>query len=147
MVAGVLKLTVPVVAPVDPLVGFKGALGALARYSLSRVVHVPTDGFPRATFEINLSGAFALGCFLAFVYERHWTAKYARPLFGLGFCGAFTTFSTLAVETATLVKDDHVFLGVGYASVSVTAGLAVATLGVIGGRRLAGVGRGPANGG
>ena len=118
-----------------------GALGALARYGVSRVVHVPTDGFPRATFAINLSGAFALGCFLAFVHERHWTAKYARPLFGLGFCGAFTTFSTLAVETVTLIKDGHLSLGVAYMLLSVACGLGTSALGVRIGRVAAGPSR------
>lgn len=112
-----------------------GALGALARYGLGRVIHVPTDGFPRATFAINLSGAFALGCFLAFVHERRWPATYARPLFGLGFCGAFTTFSTMAVETVTLIKDDHAGLGVAYLLLSVVVGVGTCALGVrIGGR-------------
>jgi CrcB protein len=115
-----------------------GALGALARYGIGRVVHVPTDGFPRATFAINLSGAFALGCFLAFVHERHWTARYARPLFGLGFCGAFTTFSTMAVETVTLIKDGHGGLGVGYLLLSVAFGLSTCALGVRVGRVAAG---------
>jgi CrcB protein len=116
-----------------------GALGTLARYSVSRVVHVPTDGFPRATFAINLSGALALGCLLAFVQERHWTAKYARPLFGLGFCGAFTTFSTLAVETVTLIKDGHLGLGVAYMLLSVACGLGTCALGVRLGRVAAGM--------
>jgi CrcB protein len=118
-----------------------GALGALARYGVSRVVHVPTDGFPRATFAINLSGAFALGCFLAFVEGRHWTAKFARPLFGLGFCGAFTTFSTLAVETVTLIKDGHVGLGVAYLLLSVACGLGTCVLGVRVGAAAAGLSR------
>jgi fluoride ion exporter CrcB/FEX len=42
------------------------------------------------------------------------------------------------VETATLVKDDDALLGVGYLLVSVVAGLALASLGVMSGRRLSG---------
>jgi CrcB protein len=135
-----LRLHPGVVACV--LVG--GALGALARYGVGRVVHVPTDGFPRATFAINLSGAFALGCFLAFIRERHLAARYARPLFALGFCGAFTTFSTMAVETVTLAKDGHAVLGIGYLLVSVALGLVTCALGVRLGRR---AGRSGARGG
>ena len=85
-----------------------GALGALARYAVGRVIHVPTDGFPRATFAINLSGAFALGCFLTFVRERGMKVQYARPLFALGFCGAFTTFSSYTFETIRLWEQGHV---------------------------------------
>jgi len=107
-----------------------GAVGALARYGVGRVVHVPTDGFPRATFAINLSGAFALGGFLAFIRERQLTARYARPLFALGFCGAFTTFSTMAVETVTLAKDGHAALGIAYLFATVAFGLVTCALGV-----------------
>jgi fluoride exporter len=114
-----------------------GALGSLARYGVGRVVHVPADGFPRATFLINVSGAFALGCFLAVVNEREWPARYVRPLFAVGFCGAFTTFSTMAVETATLVKDHHAGLGVGYLLASIALGLITCTLGVRLGRLVA----------
>ena len=114
-----------------------GALGALARYGVSRVVHVPTDGFPRATFAINLAGALALGAFLAFAREREWPAKFARPFFALGFCGAFTTFSTMAVETVLLVKDGDSGLGIAYLLVSVVAGLGTCALGVVAGRAVA----------
>ena len=114
-----------------------GALGALARYGVSRVVHVPTDGFPRATFAINLAGAFALGAFLAFARERGWPAKFARPFFALGFCGAFTTFSTMAVETVLLVKDGDAGLGIVYLLVSVAAGIGTCTIGVLAGRAVA----------
>jgi CrcB protein len=121
-----------------------GALGALARYAVGRVVHVPADGFPRATFAINLSGAFALGCFLTYVRERGMKAQYARPLFALGFCGAFTTFSTMAVDVVTLVKDGHAALGIGYLLVSVAFGLVTCRLGVGAGRVAARSGvRGP----
>ena len=114
-----------------------GALGALSRYGVSRLIHVPTDGFPRSTFVINVAGAFALGCFLTVIRERQWSARYVRPLFAIGFLGAFTTFSTMAVETVTLVKDHHAVLGVSYLVVSIAAGLLTAALGVIAGRKTA----------
>jgi fluoride exporter len=114
-----------------------GALGALARYGVGRVVHVGADGFPRATFSINLAGAFALGCFLAFISERGWPARYLRPLFAVGFCGAFTTFSTMAVETVTLVKDHHAALGVEYLLSSIALGLLTCAVGIRLGRLVA----------
>lgn len=113
-----------------------GALGALARYALSRIIHVAPGSFPWATFVINLTGAFVIGAFLTLVIERFPPSQYVRPFFAIGFLGAYTTFSTLAVETATLAKDHHAPLGITYALVSVTSGLALAYIGIAAGRLL-----------
>ena len=74
---------------------------------------------------------FVLGLFLTLVFERILPTRYLRPFFAIGFLGAFTTFSTMAVETVTLVKDGFAVLGIGYLVVSVAAGLVVTYLGVV----------------
>jgi len=108
-----------------------GALGAPARYEVSQLIHVAKDTFPWATFVTNLSGAFVLGLFLTLVLEHLAPTHYLRAFFAVGFLGAFTTFSTMAVETVTLVKDGHAVLGVGYLLASVAAGLTVTYLGIL----------------
>ena len=108
-----------------------GALGALARYEVAQLIAVAPDRFPWATFWTNISGAFVLGFFVTFVVERVRPTRYLRPFFAVGFLGAYTTFSTLAVETVLLVKDGHVALGVGYTLASIIAGLGVAYLGIL----------------
>ncbi len=110
-----------------------GALGSPARYGVSRLIHVAPDSFPWATLVTNLSGAFVLGLFLTFVFERGAMSRtpHLRLFFAVGFLGAFTTFSTMAVETVLLVKDGFVALGVGYLLVSVAGGLGVAYLGIV----------------
>jgi fluoride exporter len=115
-----------------------GALGALARYEIAQWITVAPDGFPWATFVTNLSGAFVLGFFVTFVLERLRPTRYLRPFFAVGFLGAYTTFSTLAVETVLLLKDGHVVVGVGYTLASIVAGLALAYLGIVLARRLPG---------
>jgi len=127
------------VAPdVLAVIALGGALGAPARYEVAQLVKVGAGGFPWATFLTNLSGAFVLGFFLTVVIERLPPSRYLRPFFAVGFLGSYTTFSTLAVETATLVKDGHVGLGVGYTAASVAAGLAVAYLGIVSARLVPG---------
>jgi fluoride exporter len=111
-----------------------GALGALARYEVSQWIHSPQDTFPWATFWTNITGAFVLGLFLTVLIDRFPARSYPRPFFAIGFLGAFTTFSTLAVETVTLVKDGHPALGIAYLVVSIVAGLAVAFAGIAAGR-------------
>ena len=114
-----------------------GALGALARYGISRWIHAAKDTFPWATFYTNIAGAFALGLFLTVVIEWFPARRYPRPFFAIGFLGAFTTFSTMAVETVTLIKDGDALLGVVYLLVSIGAGLAVVFAGIRAGRTVA----------
>jgi CrcB protein len=49
---------------------------------------------------------------------------------GTGFLGGYTTYSALAVETDTLLRGDHVTVGLAYAAGSVVAGLVAAYAGV-----------------
>lgn len=113
-----------------------GALGAPTRYGIALLVPVTPGSFPWATFWTNVSGALVLGLFLSFVIERRPPARLLRPFFAVGFLGAYTTFSTFAVETATLVKDGDVVLGVGYTIASMGAGVMVAAFGMWVGRAL-----------
>ena len=112
-----------------------GALGSLARYGMSRWIHIAKDTFPWATFWTNISGAFLLGWFGAVYFERAAGRRYARPFFAIGFLGAYTTFSTMAVETVKLVKDGRALLGIAYLCFSIVAGLAAAYAGIISGRK------------
>jgi len=107
-----------------------GALGTPARYEVAQLIHVAKNTFPWSTFAVNVSGAFVLGLFLTLV-ERFPPTRYLRAFFAIGFLGSFTTFSTMAVETVVLVKDQDTFLGVGYLCVSIAAGLSSCYLGII----------------
>lgn len=111
-----------------------GALGASARYGVAQVVHVVPDGFPWATFLTNVSGSFALGLILALVLERFPPTRYLRPFVATGFLGAYTTYSTFAVEAVLLVKDDHVPVAVAYTVSSVVVGLVAVWSGMIAAR-------------
>lgn len=113
------------------LVVFGGAAGTLSRFGVNEAL--PDGGlFPWATFTVNVVGSFALGVLLAALLTRR---TELRLLFGTGFLGGFTTYSALAVETDTLLRGDHVVLGIAYAFGSVLAGLAAALAGVALGSR------------
>jgi CrcB protein len=113
-----------------------GALGAPARYEVSRVVHVARDTFPWSTFWTNVTGSLALGFLIVLIIERFPPSRYARPFVAIGFLGAYTTMSTFMVETALLIKDGRAPIAAAYVLSSTAAGFAAVWLGMAGGRVL-----------
>jgi len=85
------------------IVAVGGAVGALARYGLSRAFPVAPGTFPATTFVINVTGAFALAFLLESLLRRGAPDHWLRLLVGVGVLGAFTTFSTMATEIALVL--------------------------------------------
>ena len=86
------------------LVGCGGVLGALTRYLISQALAPWSTAFPLATMAINLSGAFALGIIGAQVAHDAERFEALRLCGGVGFLGAYTTFSTYSLETLKLLQ-------------------------------------------
>jgi CrcB protein len=109
-------------------------LGGAAREAIEQVLPTSARGFPVATFLINLAGAFILGVLLEALVRSGddvgWRRR-ARLVGGTGFCGAFTTYSTFAVETVQLVRRHASSTAAGYLVASVIGGLAMAALGIM----------------
>lgn len=85
------------------IVGLGGFIGANARYWLTHwITQQVGTGFPLATLLINISGSLLLGLFMAWFSGRAGLPDELRLLFATGFCGAYTTFSTYAVDTVLL---------------------------------------------
>jgi CrcB protein len=99
-----------------------GMLGALARVWISRSLAAPGDRWPWAVFLINIAGAIVLAYSVTRLQERLPQSTYRRPFLGTGFCGAFTTFSTMELEITTLLRDGRAGTAVGYATASIVAG-------------------------
>jgi fluoride exporter len=99
-----------------------GAAGALLRVWLGLEFPAAPGSWPWVTFVINVSGAFTLGFLLTRLQERLPLSTYRRPLLGTGFCGAFTTFSTMQLELLKMVDHRHYGLAVGYALGSIACG-------------------------
>jgi fluoride exporter len=114
-----------------------GALGAPARYEMTRLIHVTAGTFPWSTFWTNISGSLVLGFSLILIIERFPPSRYVRPFFAVGFLGAYTTFSTYMVDTDLLVKDGHAGIAIAYLVASAAAGFAAVWVGIIGGRLVA----------
>ncbi len=83
-----------------------GAVGTIARYLLAGAVYRFTGtGFPYGTLVVNISGCFILGFLTSLSDKKFMLGPDGRLLLMIGFCGAFTTFSTLIFETDNLVRD------------------------------------------
>jgi fluoride exporter len=100
-----------------------GAIGAAARVWIGRHLTTGDDSWPWATFIINITGSFALAYFATRLQERLPQSTYRRPLLGTGFCGAYTTFSTMQVEVLRIAEAHRYGLAAGYALVSMAAGM------------------------
>ena len=107
-----------------------GALGTLPRYGMERAVVPAPHGFPWATWLVNVVGSFLLGAVVTLVVERRPRDRYLRPLVAVGFCGGFTTFSTLAVEVDQRIQHGDGALAVVYLVATLAAGLGAALVGI-----------------
>jgi CrcB protein len=114
-----------------------GAVGAPARYGLTQLIGTRADTFPWATFWVNVSGSLALGALVAWLVGRGRDGGRLRALLGTGLLGAYTTYSTFAVEADRLLQHGHAAVALAYVVGSVGAGLAAVAAGLRVGRRLA----------
>ncbi len=109
-----------------------GALGAVARAWLSGRVQRHWHRRGAGTATVNLLGAFLLGLWSAHgaALGPNWTT-----LVGIGFLGAFTTFSTWMVELGFAWRSGRRGLAFLEALALLAAGLAAAYAGLLTGAR------------
>jgi len=111
--------------------------GGLARYGVSRAVGARLEpGFPHGTFWANMTGCLLIGIFHTWAEHRGGLSSETRLLLITGFCGAYTTFSSLILETSQLMKGNFPGRAALYVSLSLVLGLAIFRLGEVLGRSI-----------
>ncbi|WP_423921117.1 fluoride efflux transporter FluC [Frigoribacterium sp. 2-23] len=120
------------------LVALGGAVGTSLRLAVSLLV--PARGpFDVGIFGVNVVGAFALGLLLehlALGGSDVGRRRQLRLLVGTGVLGGFTTYSTLATSTATLLGGDHLLWALLYGLITVVTGTIASYAGIALARRL-----------
>jgi CrcB protein len=120
------------VGPVITLlaVGAAAAVGAVARYVLDQYGQYRRPGlFPRGTWLINITGSYVLGIVMG-LGARHGLSDQAVHIAGVGFCGAYTTFSTFSYELVHLREKGQVRKSLLYGASSLVVGLSAAAAGL-----------------
>ena len=115
------------------LVGVGGFIGANARFVVARLVGAAFETrFPLGTFVINISGSFLLGVLGTVVAQRFFPSSEAMRLaLGVGFLGAFTTFSTFEFETHALFDDGSWLTATANMFASLLVGLLAVRAGIV----------------
>ncbi|KMO82513.1 fluoride efflux transporter FluC [Mycolicibacterium chlorophenolicum] len=117
-----------------------GFVGTGLRWFIELAVPTVDGTWPWATYVINVGGAFILGALLEALAvigpDAGWWQRI-RLFAGTGVCGAFTTYSTLALEVSLLARDGAPWLGVAYGLSSVIFGVGAAWAGITSAGRVA----------
>jgi len=114
------------------LVAAGAAVGAPLRYVTDRAVQARHDSiFPWGTLAVNLAGCLLLGLLTALPVDT-----VTMALFGTGFCGALTTYSTFSYEVLRLMQRRAWLLAALNATATLLTGLGAVYCGIVIGRIL-----------
>ena len=113
------------------VVALGGGIGACLRYLTGLMPLKEPFTFPVKTLVINLLGCFVIGLIAALAVKNSSLSSKTVLFIKTGLCGGFTTFSTFALETETLIKTGHIGLALVYVALSVVAGVGLAFAGQV----------------
>jgi CrcB protein len=120
--------------PVVLGIALAGALGAMARYGLDEAIGRRTGAFPWGIFVVNVTGAFLIGFMVEALEPRFEDQTWVRAAVLTGFLGAYTTFSTLSLDTYRLLDAGYLGQALANSVGTLAAGLLAVWLGLTLGR-------------
>ncbi len=113
-----------------------GALGAIARFALNVFLQRDVE-FPWGTLSANLLGCLVMGVLAQLIASSSWfndagiIPDQYRLLFAVGFCGSFTTLSTMVLELNTMIQKNEFFYSFAYIVSTLVGGFACFYLGIV----------------
>ncbi len=107
-----------------------GSLGAVSRFLMSQLINrTSNDIFPWGTIAVNLLGSLLIGFFVE-LFSRTVVPDNLRSILIIGFLGAFTTFSTYALESISLLRGNEIKLFIQNILIHNVLGLAFVIFGI-----------------
>ncbi|MGV3003417.1 fluoride efflux transporter CrcB [Vibrio sp.] len=107
-----------------------GAIGACSRYIISEIfVLMLGRTFPYGTLFVNIFGSFLMGLLISSLNNGTIESTPWKQILGLGFLGAFTTFSTFSIDNVTLFQQGEFFKAVLNILLNVTISIFAAWIG------------------
>lgn len=114
-----------------------GSVGALVRFWTANAVYAWLGrGFPVGTLFVNVSGSFLMGFLTELILQRFPAVVEYRAAVLIGFLGAYTTFSTFAIESFYLIEEGSYWKAATNMVLSVALCVVAVWVGLIVGRRL-----------
>jgi fluoride exporter len=108
-----------------------GVVGTVARYLTVAVAYQKIHaGFPFGTLIVNTLGCLLIGFFDVIAQKKIGLAPHIRVMLMAGFCGAFTTFSSLILDAYNLSKEAEIFRACLYVVGTVLLGFLAFRLGI-----------------
>ena len=112
------------------IAGLGGFVGTCLRFLTGKLCHLLfVSAFPWGTFAVNMIGSFVIGIFFGMAEKTQMISPQMNVFLITGFCGGFTTFSSLADDMYLLLQQKQ-WLNFGlYAGLSFALGLLLVWLG------------------
>lgn len=113
-----------------------GAIGAMARFALNIWMQRDVE-YPWGTLTANLLGCLVMGVIAQLVSSTAWfnaagvVPDQYRLLFAVGFCGSFTTLSSLMLELNTMLQKNEIFYSFTYLVGTLVGGFACFYIGIV----------------
>lgn len=112
------------------LVGLGGMLGSMSRYGLSLLSQRTAVDWPIGTLGANVLGCLTIGIITAVSARGEILSPGMRLALATGFCGGFTTMSSMIYETAQMLRASEYLHAVCYAVGSFVLSLCAFVVGV-----------------
>ena len=112
-------------------VGIGGLLGSLCRYGLALCTQGYSFAMPIGTLGSNLAGCFVIGVVAQITVGTEWISPLTRLFLVTGFCGGFTTLSSLIYELAQMMKVGEWWYAVLYLNVTFIGAMTAYYLGTL----------------